>query len=117
MVAKKIRKPNFPKPPASDAPPIDWALWCANAGRLTRAFKVFPLRPGDKRPLRKGWQDESACDPKTVETMWQNDPKANIGLAMGSILQGGPYYDEPALNIPKRDILGRLSNTKGALKP
>ncbi len=85
MVAKKsvshsLKK--FPKPPASDAPLITWALWCAEVGRLTGAFNVFPLRPGDKRPLRKGWQDEAASDRKTVKTMWQNDPKANIGLAI-----------------------------------
>ena len=84
MSAKKstARNSKFPKPPTSDAPLITWALWCAEVGRLTGAFKVFPLRPGDKRPLRKGWQDEAASDRKTVKTMWRNDPKANIGLAI-----------------------------------
>lgn len=72
----------IPNPPPSDAPFIDWALWCAKVGRLTGAWKVFPCVPGDKRPLHKGWQTEAADDIKTVKTMWQNDPEANIGLAI-----------------------------------
>lgn len=72
----------LPAQPAADAPLADWALWNAEVGRLTGAWKVFPCRPGEKRPLRKGWQDEAANDPKTIKVMWQNDPKANIGLAI-----------------------------------
>ncbi|MGK2871588.1 MAG: bifunctional DNA primase/polymerase [Alphaproteobacteria bacterium] len=71
-----------PTPPATGATLLDWALWCAEVGRTSGAWKVFPCIPGEKRPLHKGWQDEAASDRKTVETMWQNDPLANIGLAI-----------------------------------
>ena len=84
-MAKQSVKPSTKKLPAfppNDAPLVTWAIWCADVGRLTGAWKVFPCAPGEKRPLHKGWQDEAASDRKTVETMWQNDPKANIGLAI-----------------------------------
>ena len=71
-----------PTRPATDAPLADWALWCAEVGRLSGAWKVFPCVPGEKRPLHKGWQDDAASDRKTVETVWLNDPTANIGLAI-----------------------------------
>jgi len=95
--------PALPSPPLNCAPLISWALWCAEVGRITGAWKVFPCIPGEKRPLRKGWQDEAACDPKTVETMWRNDPEANVGLAIqpGFIAIDGDLYKpgaEAALN-------------------
>ena len=81
---KRKFPPELPAPPPDDAPLVNWAVWCADIGRLTGAWKVFPCVPGEKRPLHKGWQSKAACDPETVETMWQNSPKANIGLAIQS---------------------------------
>jgi len=88
----------LPSPPPADASLIKWALWCAEVGRITGAWKVFPCVPGEKRPLRKGWQGEAACDPKTVETMWRNDPEANIGLAIqpGFVAIDGDLYKPDA---------------------
>ena len=87
-------KPALPAFPPNDAPVAKWALWCAEVGRITGAWKVFPCVPGKKRPLHKGWQGEAACDPKTVQTMWLNDPEANIGLAIqpGFIAIDGDLY-------------------------
>lgn len=72
----------IPTPPPNDACLTDWALWCAEVGRLTGAWKVFPCVPGKKRPLNKEWQSDAANDLKSVKTMWRNDPTANIGLAI-----------------------------------
>ena len=76
------KSPILPATPPDNAPLIDWALWCAEVGRISGAWKVFPCVPGEKRPLRKGWQTEASSDRKTVETMWLNDPQANIGMAI-----------------------------------
>lgn len=76
------KSPILPATPLDNAPLIDWALWCAEVGRISGAWKVFPCVPGEKRPRHKGWQDDAASDRKTVETMWQNDPQANIGMAI-----------------------------------
>lgn len=72
----------FPPLPSADAGLPEWAAWCAATARETRAFKVFPCWPGEKLPLRRGWQQSASWDALTVETMWINDPRANIGLAI-----------------------------------
>jgi len=88
------KSPILPATPLDNAPLIDWALWCAEVGRISGAWKVFPCVPGEKRPLRTGWQNEAASDRKTVETMWLNDPTANIGLAIqpGFVAIDGDLY-------------------------
>jgi hypothetical protein len=54
------------------------ALWYAHRG-----WPVFPLRPGDKRPLTEhGFQDAST-NPQVVDTWWTTHPEANIGIATG----------------------------------
>jgi hypothetical protein len=104
----------LPAPPPNDAPLIDWALWCAEVGRLTGAWKVFPCVPGEKCPLHKGWQDEAACDLKNVKCMWQNDPKANIGLAIqpGFVAIDGDLYKPGA-----EAALGAFEAEHGELRP
>jgi hypothetical protein len=84
----------LPAIPAAGAPPIQWALWGAEVGRLLGAFKVFPCVPNEKRPLHEGWQDEAAWDRKTVESMWRNNPDCNIGLAVqpGFVVIDGDLY-------------------------
>lgn len=72
----------FPPPPLENAPLLEKAVWNAKIGRISGAWKVFPCSPGQKRPLHQGWQTEATWDCKSVAAMWQNDPKANIGLAI-----------------------------------
>jgi hypothetical protein len=88
-VASKL--PDLPRP---DATLAEWAIYNGEVGRITGAWKVFPCVPGEKRPLNKGWQDEAAWDRKTIETMWQNDPASNIGLAIqpGFVAIDGDLY-------------------------
>lgn len=68
--------------PEADAPLAEWALWCADVGRIYGAWKVFPCVPGAKHPLHKGWQAEASDDPKTIKAMWRAEADANIGLAI-----------------------------------
>ncbi len=44
---------------------------------------VFPLRPGEKRPAFKGWQDSSTTDPATIRDWWTQNPAFNIGIDCG----------------------------------
>jgi hypothetical protein len=55
------------------------ALWYAEQG-----WPVFPLLPGEKRPLpgSHGLHD-ATTDPDQVEAWWQITPDANIGLRTG----------------------------------
>jgi hypothetical protein len=79
---KRSPELSLPDPPADDAALTDWALWCAEVGRITGAWRVFPCSPGEKYPLHQGWQDEASSDRNVVDTMWRDDPDANIGLAI-----------------------------------
>ena len=103
---------NLPSPPSADAPLIEWALWNAEVGRVTGAWRVFPCVPGAKHPLHEGWQDEASSDAKTVACMWANDPRANIGLAIqpGFVaIDGDPYKPgaEAAPGAPPGGLRGR----------
>lgn len=112
MTAKQSVENKTPNSPALDAPLADWALWCAEVGRTSGAWKVFPCVPGEKRPLHKGWQDEAASDRKTVETMWRNDPLANIGMA----IQPGFLAIDCDLYKPRAEAaLAALEETHGDL--
>lgn len=46
-------------------------------------FKVFPLRPGDKRPLITKWQEQATNRLDQVLNWWSVTPNANIGIATG----------------------------------
>ena len=44
-------------------------------------YKVFPCKPGEKKPLRSGWQESATCDPSKLEDMFST-PGLNIGWAV-----------------------------------
>lgn len=60
--------------PARGAAAVD----AARAG-----FRVFPVTPRGKKPLRKGWQRGATTDLAVVEATWAELPDANIGVACG----------------------------------
>lgn len=70
------------KPPFNFDSYSIWALWLAEIGHATSAWKIFPLRSWEKRPLHKGWQAEATCNLEVVESIWRKNPDANIGLAI-----------------------------------
>ena len=47
-------------------------------------FRVFPLVPGDKRPLIPRWQEQATNRLEQVNSWWQIHPSANIGIATGN---------------------------------
>lgn len=81
------------------------ALYYAHLG-----YKVFPLKPRDKRPLgvliRHGCKDASA-DIDTIKKWWEAYPEANIGFVTGKanhcivIDIDGPTGKEELLKIKK----------------
>lgn len=52
----------------------------------SKGYPVFPVRPGMKRPLHAGWQQEATTDPAEVDRLWADEPEANIGIATGGRL-------------------------------
>jgi hypothetical protein len=47
-----------------------------------RGWHVFPLRPGDKRPAVKDWDNRATTDPARIESAWTAG-LYNIGIACG----------------------------------
>lgn len=54
------------------------ALWYARRG-----WPVFPLRPGDKRPLTEHGVNDASTDLDVIREWWRTTPAANIGVATG----------------------------------
>ena len=66
--------------------PQQRANWLARHAQIYAerlGWRVHPLRPGDKRPLLKGWQERASADPQTVAAWWREYPDANIAIATG----------------------------------
>jgi Bifunctional DNA primase/polymerase, N-terminal/AAA domain/Primase C terminal 1 (PriCT-1) len=54
------------------------ALRYAQAG-----FRVFPVKPRDKRPLTEHGCLDATTDPERIEAWWARWPEANVGIATG----------------------------------
>ncbi|QRY51808.1 bifunctional DNA primase/polymerase [Mycolicibacterium septicum] len=55
------------------------ALWYATVAH----WAVFPVVPGDKRPMTKNGLKDATTDPEQVQAWWQRWPEANIGGVTG----------------------------------
>jgi hypothetical protein len=50
-------------------------------------YRVFPLVPGDKKPLKGvNWQDKATTDPEQIARWWEQTPTANIGLRIPDVV-------------------------------
>jgi hypothetical protein len=58
------------------------ALLAGAMKHAARGWRVFPLRPGDKRPAIKDWEPRASTDPARIEGAWTTD-RFNIGIATG----------------------------------
>jgi hypothetical protein len=47
-----------------------------------RGWRVFPLRPNDKRPAVTGWESRATLDPERIEKCWGSG-LFNVGIATG----------------------------------
>lgn len=71
----------------------DAALWYASQG-----LPVFPVRPGEKRPLTQHGFKDATLDVEQITAWWAKFPAANIGLPTGGLfdvidVDGQPGYD------------------------
>lgn len=57
---------------------VDWAL-----GYARLSWRVFPVWPGEKRPIYKGWPEGATTDEKMVRQYFTADPTRNIGIVCG----------------------------------
>lgn len=49
-------------------------------------YAVFPLIPNEKKPAIKNWQNLATTNEAQIESWWQAQPNANIGITTGSLL-------------------------------
>ena len=47
-------------------------------------YRVFPLKPGTKKPATKNGFKDATCDAASVGKWWTDLPDANIGIATGA---------------------------------
>jgi hypothetical protein len=69
-----------------------WALAYAELG-----WRVFPVVPGGKRPLYRGWQRDATTDPDQIACYWREDPAPNIGVVCGEAFD---TFDIEAAHLP-----------------
>lgn len=58
------------------------ALLTAALRAANRDWRVFPLRPGDKRPAIQHWEERATTDIARIRACWDSAPY-NIGIACG----------------------------------
>lgn len=57
---------------------IEYALKYAQMG-----IYVIPIKPGEKTPLLKNWQDRASANAEKIREWWGKHPNANIALHTG----------------------------------
>ncbi|HEY3718418.1 MAG TPA: bifunctional DNA primase/polymerase [Jatrophihabitantaceae bacterium] len=98
------------------------ALLDAALLHAARGWRVFPLRPGDKRPAVKDWEPRATTDPARIERAWSTGA-FNIGIACGPSglvvvdldrpkpgQAPPPTYDQPGVR-DGGDVLAMLCET------
>src|SRR5687768_14677816 len=102
-------------------------LMAAALGLATRGWFVFPLRVGDKRPVRgfTRWEERATRDPQAIYNWWSEAPH-NIGVATGpSALVVIDCDPARGATPPEQwtgardglDVLARLARTRGVSIP
>lgn len=66
------------KAQAPRASNLTWALNYCRAG-----YRVFPLRPGSKKPAIANWAKIASSDEKQIRAWWVQNSNYNIGVAAG----------------------------------
>ncbi|PFG75310.1 bifunctional DNA primase/polymerase [Tepidiforma thermophila] len=66
--------------PGRASPLLEAALAYARRG-----WAVLPLRPRGKEPLTEHGVKDATTDPATIEAWWRRWPRANVGIATGTV--------------------------------
>lgn len=61
----------------------DRALLKAAFDAADRGWNVFPLVPGGKIPMIRGWDDQASTDRRQIFRWWVKNLRMNVGLAAG----------------------------------
>lgn len=92
------------------------AAWYASVG-----LHIFPLVPGEKRPLTKHGLHDASNDPEQVAAWWRATPQANVafrtGLTFDVIDVDGPAGYASLADLREAgavpDVLGRVVTSRG----
>ena len=57
------------------------ALYYASLG-----YKVFPCKPGGKKPITKHGCKDATNDPDEIEKLWKYSPSANVAISTDGLL-------------------------------
>lgn len=82
---------------------LNAALEYAAAG-----FRVFPIKPKDKKPLLGGnWKALATSDESIIRGWWEKHPNANIAIACGHMTKGGKFITVVDMdNKPDKGVNG-----------
>lgn len=61
-------------------------------------WRVFPVRPGDKRPQYEGWQKDATTDPAQIERYWYEGSERNVAVVCGEAFDA---WDIEAAHLPR----------------
>lgn len=53
-------------------------------GYARLGYRLFPIRPGTKRPIFKGWSEQASSDEDTILNWWKRWPACNWAITIGS---------------------------------
>ncbi len=84
----------------------------------SKGWKVFPLRPHDKRPLTKRGFHDASSDVAVVGRWWRRWPQANIGLPGGQkrTRPDGTVVHHFVLDIDCPQVAGALAQDRALLQ-
>ncbi|WP_433503213.1 bifunctional DNA primase/polymerase [Pseudonocardia halophobica] len=94
-----------------------------------RGWRVFPLRPGDKRPAIRDWEARATTNPERIRRAWAGSKRFNIGIACGPSrlvvvdldtpehgVERPPEWDRPGIR-DGADVLAALAERNGQTAP
>lgn len=83
------------------------SLAAAALAYAEKGIPVFPLKPGDKKPLTEHGFKDASTDPEQIRQWFKQCPRANIGMPTGErsglvVIDEDPRHggDAAALNLP-----------------
>lgn len=76
---------------------MDTAQWATTYASVA-SWRVFPVRPGDKRPAYANWQADATTDAKMIEQYWPESLDRNVAVVCGEAFDA---WDIEAAHLPR----------------